>query len=119
MRAINGTLRAAAPIRRWIGPRAEFAAHMTRERLEGLPRHPGARHHATAQTIDRLRDADALTTLDRPKSCVKRRAQAAIRLLEGTGSRCRASPAGPPPPHRRGRSPVRRVSGFRYAARNA
>ncbi|MBR8330355.1 hypothetical protein KDW69_01680 [Burkholderia ambifaria] len=44
MRAINDTLRAAAPIDCRIGPRAGFAVRMARERLEGLPRHPEARH---------------------------------------------------------------------------
>ncbi|MBR8222034.1 hypothetical protein [Burkholderia ambifaria] len=44
MRAINGTLRAAAPIDCRIGPRAGSAVRMARERLEGLPRHPEARH---------------------------------------------------------------------------
>jgi len=44
LRAINDTLRAAAPIDCRIGPRPGFAVRMARERLEGLPRHPEARH---------------------------------------------------------------------------
>ncbi|WP_321852532.1 hypothetical protein [Burkholderia diffusa] len=81
MRAINGTLRAAAPIRRWIGPRAGFAARVARERLEGLPTPPEARHRRLRGRRP-SRDGDALRNLDRPKSCVKRRSPAAIRLFE-------------------------------------
>ncbi|WP_175713274.1 hypothetical protein [Burkholderia ambifaria] len=53
MRAINGTLRAAAPIDCRIGPRAGFAVRMARERLEGLPRHPEARHRRSRGRWDR------------------------------------------------------------------
>ncbi|WP_155629443.1 hypothetical protein [Burkholderia territorii] len=79
MRAINGTLRAAAQIRRGIGSRAGFAVRMVRERLEDYSRHPGARHRRRADH-DPSRDADALGNLDRPKSRVKPRAAPAIRL---------------------------------------
>ncbi|CAM2176239.1 hypothetical protein BLAT2472_30498 [Burkholderia latens] len=44
MRTVNGTLRAAAPIRRRIGTRAGFAAHMAANDWKDLPRHPEARH---------------------------------------------------------------------------
>ncbi|KUY84404.1 hypothetical protein WS46_10130 [Burkholderia sp. RF4-BP95] len=53
MRAINGTLRAAAPIRRWIGPRAGFAARVARERLEGLSTPPRGAASPIARTTNR------------------------------------------------------------------
>ncbi|WP_175977221.1 hypothetical protein [Burkholderia sp. BCC1047] len=70
LRAINGTLRAAASIR-FRTVRAGFAVHMARERdwMEALPRHPGARHGRRAAGGP-PRDADAVGKL-RPSEIMR------------------------------------------------
>jgi len=66
LRAINDTLRAAAPIDCRIGPRAGFAVRMARERLEGLPRHPEARHRRSRRrgTVARRRCSEQLRPVE-------------------------------------------------------
>ncbi|ABI89342.1 hypothetical protein Bamb_3788 [Burkholderia ambifaria AMMD] len=85
MRAINGTLRAAAPIDCRIGPRGIRGAHgpRTTGRIATPPR--GAAP-PVARTMEPSRDADAVSNLDRSKSCVKQSAPAAIRLFLCTAS---------------------------------
>ncbi|UXU91050.1 hypothetical protein [Burkholderia sp. S-53] len=83
LRAINGTLRAAVPVRLRIG-RARFAAQTARER-DWKPCHAtpgrGTGRRAGGGTP---RDADAVANLDRPKSCVKRRPPHPIHSSERT-----------------------------------
>jgi len=95
LRAINGTLRAAAPIRFRTG-RAAFAVHMARER-DWKPCHatPG-RGIGDGRRVDRRATPMQWGNLDRPKSCVKRACPSFVGRMR-----------------RSGRSAAARVSGFR------
>ncbi|MGC3025400.1 hypothetical protein ACPUER_09615 [Burkholderia sp. DN3021] len=91
LRAINGTLRAAVPIRLRTG-RARFAAQTARER-NWKPCHatPGAAP-VDGLTMERRATPMQLGNLDRPKSCVKRRLRHPAHSSERTrGSRQIAS----------------------------
>ncbi|WP_338639916.1 hypothetical protein [Burkholderia pyrrocinia] len=81
--AINGTLRAAVPIRFRTG-RAWFAAQTARER-DWKPCH-ATPARGTGKRADggTPRDADAVGNLDRPKSCVKRRPPPPVHSSERT-----------------------------------